>query len=272
MGHVITTPVDQGPNTVLQQCPNNNKQQIQECAKQQKAQQHAGNQQQNEKQHAGNQQQKGKQDGGNQQQKGKQKQKHKHKQCAQQPQQQVVQLRQTPTERSMAAQCRRTLSVHDPNTPKGQMAALEKILQKEIDKLGSYRDARTSRADVKESIARIVHILRQRMRILRRWRNGSVDCDAADLEEMTEFLTNTRIDVFAIEVQCIQDDLTRIDEYILILDAGANDLRQNVDEDFASVLADLTRFQLTEDVGSAGKFADDLDARLSDVNDAVLFL
>ena len=152
------------------------------------------------------------------------------------------------------------------------MVLLEKILQGEIEKLGTYRDERTSRTDVKESIARLVHILRQRMRILRRWRNGSVDFTEGDLDEFFEFVTNTRIDVFAIEVQCIQDDLTRIDEYILILDDGSNDLRQNVDDDFQSVLNDIAKFQMTSDIGTSGKFADDVAGRLADVNEAVLFL
>ena len=265
MGHVITTPEHQGggggkgPNTVVQTTPGQQHQQPHQ-QKQQHQQQHQQQQKHNQHQQQQQQQQK------HYQQQIQQKPTKRH---SLQPASPDVTLRSPRT-----APCRRTQSVYlDPNSPKGQLALLERSLQGVIEKLGAYQPTggRTDRADVRESVSRILHILRQRMRLLRRWRNGSAPYNEADLEEFSEFLTNTRIDVFAIEVQCIEDDLSRVDEYILILDDGSNDLRQNVDDDFQSVLNDLAKFQLT-DALTSGKFADDMEGRLADLTDAVLFL
>lgn len=161
----------------------------------------------------------------------------------------------------------------DPNSPKGRMALMEKILQAQLEKLTNYRDTRTKRTVIKESIAKLVHILRQRMRILRRWRNGSVDWTEDDLEEFEEFVRGSRIDVFAIEVTCVQDDLDEVDEYILILNDVSNDLRQNVEDDFQAVLRDLEKVTLNNGgVQVSNKFCDEIDAQLLDINEAVVFL
>ena len=190
----------------------------------------------------------------------------------QQPAQQNghVNLRRMPIPKSRVLP-KRTQSLYDPLSPKGRLAQLEKTLHDLIGRLTVIKDSRTKRSEVRENLSRTVHLLRQRMRILRRWRNGSVAYGDNDLEEFHGFVSNCRSDVFSIEIECIQDDLANVDEYILILDDGSNDLRQNIDEDFQTVQRDFQRLKLTN-IESSGKGLDDVDCRLTDLTEAVVFL
>ena len=143
----------------------------------------------------------------------------------------------------------------DFSPPKGQLSGLEKELQELIDSLNNFLDQQKTRhkddTTEENTLEENLTTLRQHMRSVRRWRNGSVPCGPVDCDILTDYLHKTYRKLLTKKAKALTEELKQIDEFILILDEDSNDLRQNMDDDIQNLEKRIASFE--GDGASTGK-------------------
>ena len=89
--------------------------------------------------------------------------------------------------------------------------------------------------------------LRLHMRLLRRWRNGSMACTEENLSCVKEFLLQARLRLLKIEESLIREKINSTDEYILMLDDRCNNLRDDLEEEVNSLNPDYSPLESQPD-------------------------
>ena len=133
---------------------------------------------------------------------------------------------------------------------KGQLSVLEKEVQELIDGTSQFLDSQKSRhqdstAD-DSALDENLNTLRQHMRTVRRWRNGSAPCGPVDCDILTEYLHKTYKKLLITKAKTLTLELNQIDELILILDEDSNNFRQNMDDDIQNMQKRIANFDTDE--------------------------
>ena len=134
----------------------------------------------------------------------------------------------------------------DFSPPKGQLSGLEKELQELIDSVSNFLDQQKAKhkdvTTVESILDENLTTLRQHMRTVRRWRNGSVPCGPVDCDTLTDYLHKTYRKLLTRKSKALTEEVRQIDEFILILDEDSNDLRQNMDDDIQNLEKRIASF------------------------------
>ncbi len=110
------------------------------------------------------------------------------------------------------------------------LSRMEKTLNQLIERV-------TNVTSHKDEIPQMLdpHILRQKMRTLRRWRNGSVQCSQTLLAGFSSELSKTSTEVLIFEMKTLRTKLNKIDEYSLMMDDTFTNLRQDTEDDMIPI-------------------------------------
>ncbi len=174
---------------------------------------------------------------------------------------------------------------------KGQLSDLEKEVQDLIDGLTKFLDTQKSKGlqDLESSsstgLVESLSSMRQYMRTVRRWRNGSADFSPVEWVAVTDTLHGTYVQLLTERTRILTEELKDVEGFIPILDEPSNELRQNVDVDLQNLEKKIVSLQSAKPTtpphspqgksGSTGfglQTLKEVDSQISDVEQSIKHL
>ncbi len=141
---------------------------------------------------------------------------------------------------------------------KARLSKLEKDMQDVISKTAFYLEkAKSTNKDsgLQRELESDLLTLRQEMRKLRRWRNGSTTCTQSNCDNLLNLLSKTELRLLNCKANTLTQDVVEIDDVILILDEPSNSVRQNMDEDIQLLSQKLKNLRLMSEKPIANRDA-----------------
>ncbi len=147
---------------------------------------------------------------------------------------------------------------------KAKLSKLERDTQDVISKTAFYLESAKSLnkdSGLQRELESDLLTLRQEMRKLRRWRNGSTSCTQSNCDNLLNLLSKTELRLLNCKANTLTQDVVEIDDVTLILDESSTNVRHNMDDDIQILSQKLKSLRLQNEKPVANR----------DVNAVTLF-